>query len=375
MAALSFHHRATPSGQRGTTTGITAMAASGRAGHRPSPAGPFAALFLMICHCAGHCHQRGTPSRPLRRLPHVPGGLGLRTAPVFSRPGRRRCVCFFVAAAGLPLPPRKAGRECHSRGGGGRLVRRRQRPGPPHLHGRSGRAGGPAPTRDRRASATFGGRRTAPDRPRTPRRGGPQPQCHRRPVRRGTPRDRRPARRGQEGPGGGGDHQPLPLWTSCAGSSASCAATATSRALGPGTRARRARALDRAGAGGPGMPSSSTSAAPPCRRSSPGVELSIYRIVQEALTNVVKHAGPAVGCRSRSVTTPTPSSSRCTTTDWGPSRPRRCGRHRRRRGSPRHRRACASGWPSSAGSLRPALVPTAGSGCWPASRSTAWPRS
>jgi hypothetical protein len=46
----------------------------------------------------------------------------------------------------------------------------------------------------------------------------------------------------------------------------------------------------------------------------PGIDVSAYRIVQEALTNTIKHAGPRTP-RSASATCPTRSRSRSTTTD------------------------------------------------------------
>ena len=91
-----------------------------------------------------------------------------------------------------------------------------------------------------------------------------------------------------------------------------------------------------------------------------GVDLSAYRIVQEALTNTLKHARPAharVTVRYRATT----SSSRSSTTGEGDQQRRR----RPATGSP----ACASGSRLYGGTLETGERPGAGSPCARGSRS------
>ena len=93
-----------------------------------------------------------------------------------------------------------------------------------------------------------------------------------------------------------------------------------------------------------------------------GLDLSAYRIVQEALTNVVRHAGPATARVA---------------VRYAPGRGRhRGGRRRPRRPSPATRgtaatasSGCASGPRSTAAPSRPARCPAAASGSRPACRS------
>ena len=91
------------------------------------------------------------------------------------------------------------------------------------------------------------------------------------------------------------------------------------------------------------------------------VDVSVYRIVQEALTNVLKHAGPAradvtIGCADDAVT--------IEVTDDGTGRARRPGSRPAGTGWP----GCASGPRYSAVNWPPGRGPAAGSPCAPGCR-------
>ena len=90
----------------------------------------------------------------------------------------------------------------------------------------------------------------------------------------------------------------------------------------------------------------------------PGVDVSAYRIVQEALTNALKHAGPA---RAQVSIRYEPDALELEITDTG------AGASERGRRRPRPRRACASASPSSAASSTavpaPAAATPSGRGC------------
>ena len=81
-------------------------------------------------------------------------------------------------------------------------------------------------------------------------------------------------------------------WRRCAGCSACCASTTSEPALAPQPSLRAHRRARRRASAPPGLPVELDVEGEPVELP-PGVDVSAYRIVQEALTNALKHAGPA----------------------------------------------------------------------------------
>ena len=103
------------------------------------------------------------------------------------------------------------------------------------------------------------------------------------------------------------------------------------------------------------------------RQLSPALELSIYRVVQEALTNVVKHAP---GARAAVDLVVSRHEVRVEVADDGGGRaPAGAARGRRSRARATGSSGCASGSARSAARSSPGRWPAAASGCSPRSRS------
>ena len=100
------------------------------------------------------------------------------------------------------------------------------------------------------------------------------------------------------------------------------------------------------------------------RALSPGVDLSAYRIIQEALTNVVRHAAPATAELTLRYS---PDEVVIEVTDNGRNQLKTLSPASAGKNPDTGLRECASGWPSTAAGWSPSRLPR-GSKSWPASR-------
>ena len=300
------------------------------------------------------CGRRYVRSGRARRDVHA--RRALRAA---GRAPRRRCGAAVPGRSGqrpLERPASRRGRDPDDRRARGGVDPRRQPAHAARVLPRARGAGGAARARARGERAARGGRGAGADRARAARRDRAQRERDGRPggrAARGVRRATRPGARGARRDRGDRAARRSPSCAACSASSGDDGAA--DRRRSPGSRdstrssTRCARPASQVELALEGEPSDVPA----------GVELSAYRIVQEALTNTLRHAFARRACGGRRATA---------------RRELEVEVARRRRRPAAHGRArtgaawsvCASAWRCSAASSRRARGPAAAS----ASRAT-----